>query len=76
MSDRLFGYKFKDFGALCVAAIRPKGFLLMDSPLTVDEEQWRGWILLTGSTDLERCADISSVLAGRLGGLGSRSNRG
>lgn len=73
-----------DFGALSVARSDPKGFLSVDSPLTVDEVQMApallreikrlvdedrrpGRFLLTGSADLDQCADISSALAGRVG---------
>jgi predicted AAA+ superfamily ATPase len=41
--------------------------LLREIKLRVDREREPGRYLLTGSADLDHCADISSVLAGRVG---------
>ena len=41
--------------------------LLREIKLLVDENRRPGRFLLTGSADLDHCADISSVLAGRIG---------
>lgn len=41
--------------------------LLRDIKLLVDRKREPGRFLLTGSSDLDHCADISSVLAGRVG---------
>lgn len=41
--------------------------LLREIKLRVDQKRAPGRFLLTGSADLDHCADISSVLAGRVG---------
>lgn len=54
-------------GPLTVDEVQMAPVLLREIKRLVDEDRRPGRFLLTGSADLDHCADISSVLAGRVG---------
>ena len=56
-------------GPLTVDEVQMAPVLLREIKRLVDEDRRPGRFLLTGSADLDHCADISSVLAGRVGVL-------
>lgn len=56
-------------GPLTVDEVQMAPALLREIKRLVDGDRRPGRFLLTGSADLDRCADISSVLAGRVGVL-------
>lgn len=54
-------------GPLTIDEVQMAPVLLREIKRIVDEDRHPGRFLLTGSADLDHCADISSVLAGRVG---------
>ena len=56
-------------GPVTIDEVQMAPVLLREIKRLVDEDRQPGRFLLTGSADLDRCADISSALAGRVGVL-------